>query len=231
MTDGTRPPLLRSQVAAAAWIHDGRKMPGWNESEGALDRLRIALPGWDVESVLVKTAAVNQLYRANHYRLDEVAKRIVRAWDKGRLDPSRGPIAIVQAVACPAVWWGGKSYYCWAFASKFAHFFIDPHRVPVYDKWAYQAVEHHLGKVKWDAPTGYRTFVGRVESLRQKVRPCTVRALDRYLWLSGMYRAGRGRKERAMKDLGLGEDVRALFLSGEQDINDALAQLVWRPPP
>ena len=56
-------PLALSQIKAAIRLHEklGRDAP----SERALDLLHGRLPSWDLESCLVKSAAVNQLYFTN----------------------------------------------------------------------------------------------------------------------------------------------------------------------
>ncbi len=218
-------PLTSAQVKAASVIHD-LYMPGWASTYRALTLLAKLVPGWDTDSVLLKAAAVNQLYNANHYRLGEAAERISQVIRDGKPDE---PVEVVEAIApLPRA---GKVSWFWAFASKFAHFFMDPDRIALYDNWAYEAVAYHMGKVAWDAPTGYRTFADGARVLRDAAGPCTVRELDRYLWLSGMYRAWQASEDReGRKKLRLSEEVRALFENPVPAVKSALQQLLGQTP-
>ncbi len=210
-------PLTSAQVQAASVIHDC--MPGWAGTDRALALLAKLVPEWDADSVLLKAAAVNQLYNARHRRLGEAAERISQVIRDGKPDD---PVKVVEAIApLPR---DGKVSWFWAFASKFAHFFMDPDQIALYDKWASKAVAYHMGKVAWDAPTGYRTFVEGVRVLRDAAGPCTVRGLDKYLWLSGMYRAWQVSEDR--KKLGLGEEVQRLFESPPPEAKSPLQQLL-----
>ena len=210
-------PLTSDQVKAASVIRDSKYMPGWATTDRALTLLAKSVPGWDADSVLVKAAAVNQLYNVNHHRLGEAADRISQIIRGGKPDD---PVAVVEAIApLPR---DGKLWWFWAFASKFAHFFIYPDRVPIYDAWAFEAVAFHMGKVTWHAPTAYRTFAERVERLREHTgQCCSLREMDRYLWLSGMYRAWR-----ANKGVRISREVRAVFESPAPEAKSALQQLL-----
>jgi hypothetical protein len=79
-----------------------------------------------------------------------------------------------------------------SFASKFAHFFIDAERFPIYDFYADEMLAYHLGRrtMLKDTENPYRAFVHNLHVLRENVNLfCTFKELDRYLWLAGTYRA------------------------------------------
>jgi hypothetical protein len=77
-----------------------------------------------------------------------------------------------------------------SFASKFAHFFIDMERFPIYDSYAVKMVAYHLGRHGQDRKTEYpyKAFIEDLHRLRNNARlSCTARELDHYLWLAGLY--------------------------------------------
>jgi hypothetical protein len=74
-----------------------------------------------------------------------------------------------------------------SFASKLAHFFIDPERFPIYDQYAARALAFHTGKrVIKERGMRYADYCEPFEKLRSAVgvKP---RELDQYLWLRGLY--------------------------------------------
>lgn len=215
-------PLGSDQVEAAAKIHDDLYMPGWASTDRALTLLAKSVPGWDADSVLLKAAAVNQLYNARHFRFGETVEQIVQARCDGRLDPGDDPVAIVEAIAPLPV--GGKTYWYLAFASKFAHWFINPERIPIYDSWGVKGLRHHFGRLKWGA-SDYGAFMGYVGEL-QRLRglSCSLRELDWYLWLSGQLRAWQASERR--EKVSLSGKVRALFESHEPAVKSLLRQLL-----
>ena len=78
-----------------------------------------------------------------------------------------------------------------SFASKFAHFFIDEERFPIYDSYAVKMVAYHLGEqgLVRDTDNPYKAFVANFHQLKQVAGlECTTRELDHYLWLAGMFR-------------------------------------------
>lgn len=204
------------QIAAATEIHD-LHMPGWAASDRALDHLREALPDFHECSVLAKVAAVNQLYNARHDRLVEAAEKIADVL----LDPPDDPVLLVEKIA-PLKQDRGCRWYL-SLASKFGHFFVDADHLPIYDAYAIHALRHHFGRLKWAGKgTAYRAFVGYVHVLREHVDPpCSLRQLDRYLWLSGMCRAWQ--KD---SDVQISREARALVESTNPDVQKLLQQLV-----
>jgi hypothetical protein len=78
-----------------------------------------------------------------------------------------------------------------SFASKFVHFFVDRDRYPIFDSYALGGLRHHLSgtKLSTDNPPPYAHYVGALNNLVELAGlACSGRELDRYLWLSGLYR-------------------------------------------
>jgi len=77
-----------------------------------------------------------------------------------------------------------------SFASKFAHFFINMERFPIFDSFALKMVAYHLGsqgQVR-DSTHPYKAFVENIHRLKRFAGlSCTTKELDRYLWLAGLY--------------------------------------------
>ena len=206
--------VTSAQNAAATFVHD-RHMPQWAASDRALDRLRTAIPDLDESAALIKAAAVDRLYYSRHDRIVEAARRIAEVMQC----PPADPIALVEAVAgLPDE--GGTSHY-WSFASKFVHFFIAPEGTPIYDDWAVRTVRHHFGRLRWIGRTPYRAFAEYALGLRKASDlRCSVRELDRYLWLSGMLRGWR-----SDPTVGISREVRSVFESSERDVRHQLVRL------
>lgn len=211
-------PVTGEQVAAATRIHD-HHMPQWAASDRALDLLGEALPGFDESAVLVKAAVVDRLYYSRHNRLVEAVERIVTTM----ANPPTDSVSIVEEIAPLRSATGIVRYR--SFASKFVHFFVDPVATPIYDDWAVRAIRYHFGRLKW-GDTAYRTFAEYVQGLRKlSGLSCSVRELDRYLWLSGMLRGWQVRHE-----VEVSREVRGLFESHSPEVQADLQLLVAQPP-
>jgi hypothetical protein len=173
------------QIAEASWIHD--HVPGWLAKDQALDLLRVSLADFSEEAVLAKAAAVDRLYNTKNRHLVESARKISETFPTVTAASPGDPVALVEAIAPVPV--NGKTYWHWSFASKFTHFFVHPDRVPVYDNWAVKACEHYLGGLQRNTGHKYDWYRHYAEQilLIQKDLGCSVRALDRFLYLCGHY--------------------------------------------
>jgi len=179
-------PLLQSQIEAAERLHE--RLQGWTATERAFEELQGALPDYSCGTVLVKAAAIDRLYATNvrGQAIHQVACRIAEVMPM----PIEDPVAVVEAIiAAPGV---DKRYT--SFASKFAHFFIDPERFPIYDSYTRKALARHLGKAQANS---YRVFFQDIRDLRKRagLTP-SFRELDHYLWLAGTYHDFRDRGKR-----------------------------------
>lgn len=181
-------PLLRAQVEAAQRLH--HRYDQWRTTDKALARLAEHFPGFGPEETLLKVAAVNALYGTNVYAIGRMAEHVRSVM----LDAGTG-VADSELVECIAALpktegqRTDRTHY--SFASKFAHFFVDPDRFPIYDYYAAAMVRYHLGRggLVDDSRHPYRSFVANFRKLKTLAGfPMSTRDLDRYLWLAGQYR-------------------------------------------
>ena len=69
-----RIPLNMVQIEAAGRLHG--RLTSWAITDAALERLRTQFPDFDPVSVLIKAAAVNQLYYTGVRRLPRLAQHV-----------------------------------------------------------------------------------------------------------------------------------------------------------
>lgn len=208
--------VTASQITAANLLHD-EHMPGWAATDRALMLLAEAIPGFGQAEVTLKAAAVDRLYYTSHYRLLDAIGHIVEVM----CQPPPEPIRLVETIAQTQVANGVRWH--WSFASKLCHWFVNDN-LPMYDAWAVRTISYHFGTMRRSS-TIYRDFAEHVYSLRvSSGLACSVRELDRYLWLAGMYRAWIGASERVK--LQLSEEVRGVFGSRETAVHAALKPLL-----
>jgi hypothetical protein len=134
-------------------------------------------------STLLKVAALNQLYGTNVYAVGRMAEYVVLLMREG---PPAAELEIVDRIAeLPKTTEQKRDRLHLSFASKLAHFFIDPERFPIYDQYAARALAFHTGKrVIKERGMRYADYCEPFEKLRSAVgvKP---RELDQYLWLRG----------------------------------------------
>src|SRR5260221_11619680 len=174
-------PLSMPQIEAANRLH--RQLPQWQITDYALHALQVHFPGFDAEATLLKVVAVNQLYGTNVYAVIRMAQHIAKVMSEA---DNMEDADLVEKLASLT----GRKHL--SFASKFAHFFIDMERFPIFDSFAVKMVAYHLGmqgQVK-DSAHPYRAFVENIHRLKRYAGlSCTTKELDRYLWLAGLYQA------------------------------------------
>jgi hypothetical protein len=174
-------PLSIAQIEAANRLHG--KLTQWQVTDRALHTLQENLPGFDTEATLLKVVAVNQLYGTNVYAVARMALHVTEVMQEasGMEDAD-----LVEELATLT----GRKHR--SFASKFAHFFIDMERFPIFDSYAAKIVAYHLGshgQVR-DSTHLYKAFVKNIHRLKRFAGlSCTNGELDRYLWLAGLYQA------------------------------------------
>jgi hypothetical protein len=185
-------PLSMSQIEAANKLH--RQLSQWRVTDNALYALQDRFPGFDNDATLLKVVAINQLYGTKVFAVIQMAEHIKDVM------PREGKIADVDFVEELAKLPKMERKYI-SFASKFAHFFMDVERFPIYDSYAVKMVAYHLGQqglIK-DAEHPYKAFIENLDRLKQYARlSCTTRELDHYLWLAGLYRVWQGNQEQQM---------------------------------
>jgi hypothetical protein len=179
--------LSGEQIAAAQILH--ASLEEWHTADKALSRLRETLPGFGPTESLLKVVVVNALYRTNVLALARAAKHVESVL--GSIDLAiSGPSLVELLAEIPTTPHGRRRRFI-SFASKFAHFFCDPERYPIYDSYALSMVMLHLGSAAESDPARpYQAFIANLNELkRQYGLMATFRELDRYLWIAGQYRA------------------------------------------
>ena len=183
-----------------------------------------------MESALLKVAAVNQLYGTNVYAVVRMAKYVADIAEV-ITNAAEDPAEVVGRIAALPPGPGQRPRNHWAFASKFAHFFIAPEteRFPIYDSYALSTLQYHLGRQPTAPEDGniYRAFLKDLRELREvspEVR-CSAAELDRYLWLSGLC----VEYERKREDAAINAEAKRLFRDRPASIGDALDVISRQP--
>lgn len=205
-----RTPLEPQQIKAAARLH--RSLTQWVAGDKALRKLKDTFTGFDsLWKTQLKAVAINGLYGTNVLAIRTMADRLhqlLRAADLRTAGPD-----LVEQIAELSVGVKKKPMHFVSFAAKFAHFFINEERFPIYDSYARRMTWHHLGKKNWRKIEGrpYVEFVGHLNRLREfACLTCTRRDLDKYLWLAGLYRKYESRQAKA-KDPQINAEALRLF--------------------
>jgi hypothetical protein len=175
------------------------------------------MPGFSHGECLIKASAINQLYGTNVYALARMAKHLAGVMARPRGDD------LVEQLGTLIT--DGKPRRHLSFASKFAHFFIDKERFPIFDSYANERLRFHVAGVALptDDPPAYVDYVAAHNALITLCGlACSGRELDRYLWIAGLHRAW-SRNPRAQINV----EVRTLFLDAISDhiLGEDLASL------
>ncbi len=179
--------LTGEQIAAAGALHSTLRQ--WQVTDSALSRLRDEMPGFGPEEALLKVVAVNALYGTNVFALGRAATHVGAVLSSA--DIARTGPELVESLANIPTTPNARPKRYISFASKFAHFFIDPERFPIYDSYAERMLGFHLGHLtERDPARPYEAFVASLATLKREYGlRCSYRELDRYLWVGGLYRA------------------------------------------
>ncbi len=179
-------PVIHAQINAAFYLF--RHLPQWEDTERIFATLRDRLPGFNYEEVVVKAATLNHLYSTRVFALLTVSKHIAAVM----ADPPDDPDEFVTALATVpdrAATKGPRHH--WSFASKFTHFFVDADRFPIYDSYNVMMLRYHLGRQAVantvNPYAAFRTNLQQFQTLGH-LEEFSLRELDRYLWLAGLYR-------------------------------------------
>jgi hypothetical protein len=199
-------PLGLAQIEAATRIHQGMRQ--WTTMDQALAELAVRCPGWGPLDSLLKVVAINTLYGTNVWAFSRMAEHVQGVMADADLRTT-GPELVERIAAMPEDGGGEARRRHISFASKLAHFNLDPDRFPIYDSYAREMLRYHLGRENWTWDWGqpYQSFctlyrrLGELAGLR-----VSNRALDRYLWL-----AGQRRHWRRNPDAPVSSEVRIAF--------------------
>jgi hypothetical protein len=174
------------QLKAAQTIHD--LCPVWCRSEAALDALAwVMKSNTDTSEVLIKTCAIDALYGTRVRWIDR--QRVVDHvhCTLANCDHHQVTTAdpkLVEDLA--AVELADKIIRRYkSFASKYAHFFVNP-SFPILDRFAVFGLRECLGRKALRMEPTYTAFAQAFSTLAQGLDSDT-RRLDHYLWLIGQY--------------------------------------------
>ncbi len=173
-------------VAAAARL--------WNRSdelvrcERTLFALQGCFPGFDPSSTLLKVAALSSIdvnRSIGAATMFEHVQRVVERIDRRRVGPE-----FVDLVAEPQRRHGRQTMRSLTFASRFAHFFLDPDSFPMLDGWTERALANCIER-STDAPDAsrYTRFYVDHARLASAFAPARPSDVCRFLWLRGQYTA------------------------------------------
>jgi len=159
------------------------------------------MPGFGPEEALLKVVAINALYGTNVFALVRAARHVEEVLASADLSKA-GP-ELVESLANIPTTSGAQPRRYVSFASKFAHFFINPERFPIYDSYAERMLLLHLGtSAVRNAARPYEAFMANLDSLQREYGLiCSYRELDRYLWIAGLYRAHERGERRLNAEL------------------------------
>lgn len=191
-------PLAHVEAAHAA---AAQYLPGWQLADATLALLERQLPGHGTEACLAKATVVNSLYGTNVFAIQRVAQLISPILTEANLANAGPELVDRMARVTPE-----RTFV--SFASKYAHFFVNPDRFPIYDSYAVKMLALHLGRQpNATGVNAYAAFCGRYNTLAAKVGLTdNFRRLDRYLWLAGI-----GRELRRKPGALVNAEVREYF--------------------
>jgi len=203
-------PLTETQVVAAGRIHN--ELEQWKAADRVLEELADTMrSNTRLTQVLLKAAALNQLYRTNVFNLHPMAQHIVQVFSQEY--QSDDDCLLVESIAYLEA--SGKHHQ--SFASKYCHFFVDSERFPLFDGYVRKMVRKYLGRGNYRCKTTdetYRNFYADLKTLRDRISfSPKVRELDRYLWLRGQWETFDDKGDKAP----IAVEVKDLFKSRDSD--------------
>lgn len=184
-------PLLISQIDAARQLY--KMLPQGQQKNKILLTLKNQFPDkLDPDATLLKVVVLNQFYSTYVMAVDRMTTWILQIMDKET--QAVAEVELVEQIAALPMTpkqKGPRNHT--SFASKFAHFFIDTERFPIFDSSAVGMIKIHLGRNACieDKDHEYSAYFKNFNSLRRRTQlplSYTYEDLDRYLWLAGLYR-------------------------------------------
>jgi hypothetical protein len=178
-------PLAPHLIRTACDLH--ATLVPWHRSDEALLAIKTGVQGFSPAATLAKVAAVNALYYTNVFALVRVAEHFADVL--ARSDPeTAGPVLVDALADVPKGGAEKRKSRRLSLAAKFAHFFIDEDRFPIYDRYAVRMVAKHAGASMASLDGKYVAFTAAFNALAAGAGVVTQRRrLDRYLWIQGQY--------------------------------------------
>lgn len=192
-------PLSPHLIRAACDLHT--TLIPWHRSDEALLAIKTGVPGFSPAATLAKVAAVNALYYTNVFALVRVAEHFSGVLAQADLGTA-GPELVGALAAVPRGGTEKRSVRRLSLAAKFAHFFIDEDRFPIYDRYAVRMVAKHAGTSMTSLDGNYAAFTAAFDALAIDVGLVAQRRrLDRYLWIQGQFEEWENRGTASSSDL------------------------------
>ncbi len=218
-TESLAVPLCQSHIDAAERLH--KRLEGWTATERAFEELQRVLPDYSRGAVLVKAAAIDRLYSTNvrGQAIHQVVSQIVKVMKDMKMPPE-DPVAVVEEIIeAPDV---AKRYP--SFTSKFAHFFIDPERFPIYDSFCRRQTAYHLGRPMRQLESYCSFYQATCDLIERSGLSPSFREIDHYLWLAGTYHDFYCKDRTDIND-----EVLALFRCKSSEVKKDLKILRAKP--
>ncbi len=215
--------LAGRQIEAANRLFD--RLEHWRASLRAAYALSEKMPGFGEEAAVLKIVTTKALFGGGMHTVLAMANHVERVL--AAADPAISPPDLVERLSEPPSPKGQPRRRHHSFASKLAHYFIDPDRFPIYDQYTTRMVAYHLGPRNrvTDDEHRYREHVANFRRLRGlsgfKGRK---RELDRCLWVAGQYRQWRDKPRTRIN-----AELRELFESSESEVVSDIETMTTRP--
>jgi hypothetical protein len=178
-------PLSPHLVRAACDLH--ATLVPWHRSDEALLAIKAGVQGFSPAATLAKVAAVNALYYTNVFALVRVAEHFSGVLALADLETA-GPDLVDALADVPQGGTERRKVRRLSLAAKFAHFFIDEDRFPIYDRYAVRMVAKHARTSVASLDGNFAAFTAAFNELAIGTALVTQRRrLDRYLWIQGQY--------------------------------------------
>lgn len=212
-----------AQIEAANRLFN--RLEHWRTSLRAAYTLSAKIPGYSEEAVILKIVATKSLFGGGMHTLHEMARHVERVLASA--DPAISPPELVERLSELPTPKGQPRRRHHSFASKFAHYFIDPDRFPIFDQYTARMVAYHLGPRNRvvDEAHRYREFVANFRRLRGlsgfKGRK---RELDRYLWVAGQMHEWKAKPRSRINP-----ELRALFDNPTADVASDIEVMTTTP--
>lgn len=181
------------QIAAAArlWSRSAELV----RTERALFALQGYFPGLDGEAVLLKFVALQALDTGRMFGLERWAAHTERLL--AGVDPRSVEFDIVERLADVPGISARERKGAVTVASRFAHYFLDVDRFPVFDTWSELELAR-LDATPNPSSSRYVRFATRLASVATELGIGRPRRLWSYLWLAGQLRAWRRSRRRSI---------------------------------
>ncbi len=167
----------------------------WNKdewsfhSENGLKRLfeKVYPSNDNLEGVIIKCAALNDIYYTNIFDVFSMAKHIFKLNIDERLN--REDLTLVNDIAHAII--GGKSRFFYSFATKYCSHHR-PETYPIYDRYVQKVLcclqkRDKFSNFKEQDLRNYDVFVKVVRDFQEKynLQQYSVKQIDQYLWRLG----------------------------------------------